>query len=357
MKHTSNFLSRLSVRGIGRLRLRLSFLVLLACCASATAQTTAFTYQGKLADNNGNPLSGNYDFQFSLFDGLSGGAQLGTTQTATNILVTNGIFAVTLDFVNCSGCNCPTCFNGGPRFLEIAVKPTGGGSFTPLTPRQPVTSNPYAIKSLNAATSDGLSVACVSCVTSSQIATVNGSAVTGTIPVASVPAGSANYVQNQGALVQSGDFNISGNGTAGETLNANVVNATTQYNIGGARVFKYENVTANTYAGFLGNAALGGTHNSFFGGLAALGNTGTENSFFGYVAGGNNNTGDLNSFFGAHAGSQNSSGGANSFFGYNSGSSNQTARFNSFLGYAQQKLIEALRILVCAGNPQARLCK
>jgi hypothetical protein len=274
-------------------------LVLLLVTGNVTvAQTTVFTYQGKLADN-GNPANGHYDFQFSLFDALSGGAQQGTTQTVANQLVTNGIFAVTLDFVNCSGCTCPTCFNGGPRFLAIAVRPTGGGSYTPLTDRQQITSTPYAVKSMsaaNATTADGLSVACVNCVTSSQIASVNGSAVTGAIPVASVPAGSANYIQNNPPTQQaSGNFNISGNGTAGGTLNANVVNATTQYNIGGVRVFKYESVTANTYAGFLGNTALGGTHNSFFGGLAAVGNTGTENSFFGYIAGAAYMTFDIDS--------------------------------------------------------------
>lgn len=53
MKHTSNFFSKFSVRGIGWLALSLSFSVILACCGSETAQTTAFTYQGKLADNNG----------------------------------------------------------------------------------------------------------------------------------------------------------------------------------------------------------------------------------------------------------------------------------------------------------------
>jgi hypothetical protein len=33
----------------------------------AQAQTTAFTYQGKLTDA-GNPANGNYDLQFKLFD-------------------------------------------------------------------------------------------------------------------------------------------------------------------------------------------------------------------------------------------------------------------------------------------------
>ena len=35
--------------------------------ALSWAQTTAFTYQGKLTDA-GNPANGNYDLQFKLFD-------------------------------------------------------------------------------------------------------------------------------------------------------------------------------------------------------------------------------------------------------------------------------------------------
>ena len=42
----------------------------------AWAQTTAFTYQGRLT-TGGNPANGSYDFQFKLFDALSDGAQIG----------------------------------------------------------------------------------------------------------------------------------------------------------------------------------------------------------------------------------------------------------------------------------------
>src|SRR5262245_15023377 len=185
-----------------------------------SAQGTAFTYQGKLTDG-GNLANGSYDLQFKLFDALAAGTQLGTTQTVSTVTVSNGIFTVTLDFGVCA-----SCFNGAARFLEIAVRPTGGGSFTTLSPRQPITSTPYAIKSQNATTADGLSVACVNCVTSSQIQSVNGSAVTGTIPVASVPAGSANYIQNGTSPQASSNFNISGTGTA------NILNVTTQFNLG-----------------------------------------------------------------------------------------------------------------------------
>src|ERR1043165_5272793 len=156
-------------------------LVFIALCTAQTvsAQGTAFTYQGKLSDG-GNAANGSYDMQFKLFDLVSGGAQQGSTLTVTNITVAAGIFTVQLDFGAC-----PSCFDGTPRYFEITVKKTTDPTYTPLNPRQPVSSTPYALRSLNAATADGLSVACINCITSSQIQSVNGSAVTGTIPVGS----------------------------------------------------------------------------------------------------------------------------------------------------------------------------
>ena len=184
------------------------------------AQGTAFTYQGKLADN-GTPANGAFDLQFKLFDNatVGTGSQQGSTITQSSVQVASGIFTVQLDFGACG-----SCFNGANRFLEISVKPTGGSTFTTLSPRQPITSTPYTIKSLSAATADGLSVTCVSCVTSSQIQSVNGSAVSGAIPMASVPPGSGNYIQNTTSPQASSNFNISGNGVLGGTLTANTVN-------------------------------------------------------------------------------------------------------------------------------------
>src|SRR5262245_51126601 len=177
-------------------------------CANGTAfgQGTAFTYQGKLSDG-GSPASGQYDFQFKLFDTatVGTGTQQGGTVAASNVTVAAGIFTAQIDFGVCA-----SCFNGSARFLEIAVKPTSGSTFTTLGPRQPVNSTPYAIKSQNAATADGLSVACVNCVTSSQIGSVSGSSITGTIPVASLPPGNGNYIQNTVNQQSSSNFNITG---------------------------------------------------------------------------------------------------------------------------------------------------
>src|SRR5437867_9573645 len=179
-----------------------SALALLLAATSAFAQASSFNYQGRLTDG-GTAANGNYDLQFALFDSLSGGAQVGSTQTLNTVAVSNGVFTVSLDF----GANAFTCAS---RFLEISARPTGG-SFTLLTPRQQVTSTPYAVRSLNASSADS-------------------------VPASGVPAGSGNYIQNSASAQASSNFNISGNGMVGGTFSGNVVNATTQYNLNGSRI-------------------------------------------------------------------------------------------------------------------------
>src|SRR5256712_4324506 len=113
---------------------------------NAAAQTTAFTYQGRLTDG-GTSANGNYDLQFALWDSSSGGMQVGSTQTLPAVQVSGGVFTVTLDF----GAN---AFPGASRFLEISAQLSGAGSFTLLLPRQQITSTPYAVRSLNASAAD-----------------------------------------------------------------------------------------------------------------------------------------------------------------------------------------------------------
>src|SRR5437879_1002739 len=55
--------------------------------STAFAQTTSFTYQGRLTDG-GTAANGNYDLQFVLFDSLSGGTQVGS-QTINTVAVSN----------------------------------------------------------------------------------------------------------------------------------------------------------------------------------------------------------------------------------------------------------------------------
>ena len=102
---------------------------------------SGFTYQGQLKSSN-NPVNGTCDFQFSLYDAVSGGAQVGATQTIPAVSVVNGVFTVVLN----SGGQFGLAFTGDERFLAIAVRcPAGSGSYTPLTPRQTLSAAPYAL--------------------------------------------------------------------------------------------------------------------------------------------------------------------------------------------------------------------
>lgn len=292
-------------------------IVLIAiCAASICAQTTAFTYQGSLKDG-ASSATGNYDFQFALYDAVSGGNQVGSTLNRNTVAVANGIFTVSLDF--------GSQFPGANRYLEIRVRLTGQPSFTTLTPRQLVTSDPYSVKSLTTDTASSLN--CAACVTAAQIASVNGASIVGTIPAASIPSGSSNYIQNGTSPQSSSNFNVSGTGTA------NFLNATTQFNLNNTRILSAP--ASNLFVGpQTGQSNTTGNSNSFFGSSAGTNNTsGGNNSFFGYLAGNTTNTGSGNAFFGYQAGRSNTTGGVNSYFGFNAGEFSTTANYNSFFGF------------------------
>jgi hypothetical protein len=298
----------------------LSFVFCFASFAvAASAQTSEFTYQGRLTDSSlPQPTSGIYQMQFALFDAAANGNQIGATVTNPSVQVTNGIFTVSLDF----GAN---AFSGANRFLQIAVFSTATNSFVVLNPRQPVTSAPYAVKSLNstnaqtAGNADNLGG-----VPASQYVQTNDSRLWND---RNPTAGSAFYIQNTTAL-QTADFNLNGNGAA------NIFSAQFQFNIGANRVLSVAG-TNNTFVGLATGGANTGNDNSFFGRSAgAANNAGDYNSFFGSFAGAANSSGNGNSFFGYRAGDSNSTGAANSFFGQESGAANTTGFRNSFFGVA-----------------------
>ncbi len=123
-------------------------LVTLACLSTlniqlstALAQGTAFTYQGRLNDGAA-PATGIYDIRFTIYDSTnSPGVVISGPVTNNATPVSNGLFTVILDFGN--------QFGGAARWLEIAVRTNGVGTFTNLAPRQPLTATPYAITAGN----------------------------------------------------------------------------------------------------------------------------------------------------------------------------------------------------------------
>jgi len=99
----------------------------------------AFTYQGRLS-KQGLPLTASADFVFTLKDAGKGGDTVASSISIENVSVVEGLFTLDLDFG-------VTAFNGDERWLEIQVRdPSGFGSFTTLSPRQPVRPAPYALQ-------------------------------------------------------------------------------------------------------------------------------------------------------------------------------------------------------------------
>ncbi|MBS1793418.1 MAG: tail fiber domain-containing protein [Acidobacteria bacterium] len=302
----------------------LLFLLLGLFPAVVAAQTTAFTYQGSLKEG-GAPANGNYDFEFRLYDALANGSQIGTTLPRLNVPVANGVFTVQLDF--------GAAFSGANRFLEIRVGPAGGNIFI-MSPRQSVASAPYSIKSLTAATTDN--ALALGGIPAAQYVTTTG--------------GGANFIQNSTGL-QTGNFNISGNGTAGGTLSGLYVNAGFGYLLGsqpflsalatnssfGTETGPVNLGASNTYAGYrAGNAGTSNAlNNSFFGANAGRSNTnGSSNSFFGVGSGELNTFGGFNAFFGNTTGAANTNGSRNTFAGVTAGRDNTSGSDNTFVGMA-----------------------
>jgi hypothetical protein len=113
--------------------------------ASRAPVGNGFTYQGRLL-LDGAPTSERHDFQFSLYDVESGGTPLATL-TRQDVDVKAGLFTVLLDF------GAPA-FDGGARWLEIAVRPATSADsavFSMLSERQALTPVPYAMYAGNAA--------------------------------------------------------------------------------------------------------------------------------------------------------------------------------------------------------------
>ena len=155
---------------------------LLLIAQTTLAQTTQFTYQGKLSEGGVAP-TGLYDFKIKLCVDAACATPI-VEGTAEDVQVTAGIFTINPNFTASPFTTSPTA-----NFLEISVRPGAStGSYTTLTPNQPITSSPYSIKTLTANAANSLSAACVLCVTDGHIVSIDGSKVTGTVANALLPA-------------------------------------------------------------------------------------------------------------------------------------------------------------------------
>ncbi len=108
------------------------------------AQSTAFTYQGRLNDN-GQPANGYYDLVFSLFPASTGAGQIGGWITNAATPVSSGLFTVKLDFG-------ASAFLSPDRWLQLGVRTNGGSTLTTVLPRQSISPAPYTIHALGSDT-------------------------------------------------------------------------------------------------------------------------------------------------------------------------------------------------------------
>lgn len=175
----------------------MSLSIVMLCHFAAAAQTTAFTYQGKLTDMS-LAANGQYDLMFRLFDTAEGGGQIDGAAACNGVAsgspdavcddvsVSGGIFTVNLSFGEAA------FINGEQRFLEIHVRPGAStDEYTRLSPRQEINSSPFSMKSLRAAAADSLSTSCVLCVTDAKIQSIDASKLTGILPITNGGTGSS----------------------------------------------------------------------------------------------------------------------------------------------------------------------
>ena len=208
----------------------------LAFCLTATAQSTAITYQGRL-NNGANPANGSYDLTFSLYTAQNGGSQVGGTCTNTAVGVTNGLFTTSMDFGG-------TPWTGQSLWLQILVRTNGNGTFATLTPRQTLTPTPYAIYATTASNVSGT-------ISFSSLPGFQGSYNT-------IGGGQANSASGEWATVGGGNNNTNNSnaGTISGGQNNTISNGVYQPTVGGG----YGNTAGNGYAtvaGGWGNVASG----------------------------------------------------------------------------------------------------
>ena len=308
---------------------------------SSFAQTSEFTFQGKLTDQNA-PANGVYDLSFKLYDSAS--LQVGSTVARDDVQVSNGVFTVTLDFG-------ASAFDGSPRLIEISVRPgSSTGTYTALTPKQSISSTPYAVKSLKAGTADiATNATQLGGAAASQFVQTNDTRMT---DARNPLPGSASYIQNATSQQAASNFNISGNGIVGGYLYAGELGAESMFRLTGLRILSTNPFRDSVFVGMnsgyqgRGNTIMGwnsgtpvtGASNSLYGGASGERlTTGYENSIFGYQAGLRLTTGKGNSFFGTRTGAGTNAGpitgNENSVFGFQAGLNLTTGWSNTLLGH------------------------
>jgi len=356
---------------------------------------TAFTYQGRLIDNN-QPADGLYDLQFKLFDASSDGNQLWGDVNTPEVDVIDGYFTAELDF--------GSVFDSNAVWLDIGVRPGELGDpnlYTSLSPRQLIAPTPYALYAKTAGSGGGGGADSDWIISGNNmysgvsgnvgIGTSNPSTKLHVSGVVTATGGNSTnwntaYTHKTTEDAINGLIKSNGVGTY-SAVTDNSANWNTAYGWGNHALAGYlttftetdpqvSSATANRVPKWNGstlvdgtmydngtNVGVGtispaykldvsgdintisvykiggntvlsvpGTANTLIGRGAGANNTGSSNTFSGYQAGYFNTEGYGNTFSGSGAGYDNNTGYYNTFSGNQAGHSNITGHDNTFSG-------------------------
>lgn len=260
-------------------------LALLAGVHQAAAQSTAFTYQGRLNVGT-NAATGLYDFQMCISDSATVGTY-SYTNTYASVPVTNGLFMLQVDFAPLP------VFQGSAQWLEIHVRTNATGSYTTLG-KQPVTSVPYAMRA-----------------TVANVAGFAGSVGIGSINNAALATGAVDYGNLTPTVASNTFWRLKGN--ANTTPGANFLGTTDNQplylDVNGSPMLVLD--TAQNVMGGNGSSIAGANN--------------------GFIGGGSGNSITMGSYSAIGAGKQNSVTGGYVFIGGGSGNSSG-AQYASICG-------------------------
>jgi len=200
---------------VDRLIACLLLFTLFLSCASVQAGTgQSFTYQGRLQDQ-GQPANGLFDLDLGLYDTSADGSPL--SQVAlSEVPVEDGVFTVELNFGD-------GLFDGGARFLQIAVRNSDDPEGTPfdvLQPRQRLTATPYALYALEAVSHDHDDIYFTKGESDARFVNASGDAMSGVsadpiISVTQTGTGASAYFSSTASHGVHGETASSDNGVAG----------------------------------------------------------------------------------------------------------------------------------------------
>lgn len=140
LTHTAITLSVLALLLLGARQVGALNGLLAPAAPNVGNSATTINYQGRLADESGTSLNGQYDLKFAIYDAAEGGAMIwptdGEPELHEDVTVSDGLFSVGLGSRTTGGV--PTSVWSGDRYLQVWVESEE------LAPRELLRSVPIA---------------------------------------------------------------------------------------------------------------------------------------------------------------------------------------------------------------------